>query len=55
MKCALYDKDLSEKDLETHIRNIHEGHKLATRIYLFYRKRIEELKQTVDMSHGPGG
>ena len=55
MECALCDKDLSEKGLETHTGNIHEGHKTCYPNLLVFQKRIEELKQTVDMSNGPSG
>jgi hypothetical protein len=53
MNCALCDKDLSEDDLETHIGDLHDGRRSCYPYILALQKKLEELEQTIEMSHGP--
>lgn len=54
MKCALCDKDLSKKDLETHIGNIHDGHKNLPPVFTCFTEKNRRI-EIADMSHGPSG
>lgn len=53
MKCAICDKDLSEDELEAHIKDSHDGRQSCYPYILALQKKLEELERTVEISHGP--
>ena len=53
MNCALCDEDLSEDELEAHIKDLHDGRQSCYPYILALQKKLEELERTVETSHGP--
>jgi hypothetical protein len=53
MKCAICDKDLSEDELEAHIKDSHDGRQSCYPYIFALQKKLEELKHTIETSHGP--
>jgi hypothetical protein len=55
MQCLICDKDIAEKDFPMHVNTKHDGRANPWKYIMIIQKRLEEIEQNIEKSHGPIG
>ncbi len=55
MKCLICDKDIAEKDFPMLVNTKHDGRANPWKYIMTIQKRLEEIEQNIEKSHGPIG